>query len=77
MTTDQNRPHIPEVTVSASAAVGGFASLLAWAACCVLPLALASIGVGAGLAGSLAGLASIRTPPTLRALTCTGFAMSP
>ena len=51
MATDPNRARIPEVAVSASAAVGGFASLLAWAACCVLPLVLSIAGVSfAGVA---------------------------
>lgn len=50
---------------------GGLASLAtalsagavtAAAACCVLPLVLASVGVGAGLAGTFGALASVRTP---------------
>ena len=40
MAIDQDRPNIPEVAVSASAAIGGVAAVFAWAACCVLPLAL-------------------------------------
>ena len=47
----------------ASIAAGlGLGAVLSAAACCVLPLALASLGVGAGLAGSFVGLASIRAP---------------
>ena len=56
-------PHAPPVRgVASIAAAFGLGAVTAAAACCVLPLALASIGVGAGLAGSLAGLASTRTP---------------
>ena len=56
-------PGAPPVRgVASIAAALGLGAVTAAAACCVLPLALASIGVGAGLAGSLAGLASIRTP---------------
>ncbi len=40
----------------------GFGAVTAAAACCVLPLALASLGVGASLAGSFAALAAVRTP---------------
>lgn len=40
----------------------GLGAVTAAAACCVLPLALASIGVGASLAGSFAALAGLRTP---------------
>ncbi|ASD28330.1 MFS transporter permease [Brevundimonas diminuta] len=62
MTTDQNRPRIPELAVSASAAVGGFASLLAWAACCVLPLALSVAGVSFAGVAVLAGARHWLTP---------------
>ena len=55
MAIDQDRPRIPEVAVSASAAIGGVASVFAWAACCVLPLALSVAGVSfAGAAVILA-----------------------
>lgn len=40
----------------------GLGAVTAAAACCVLPLALASIGVGASLAGGFAALAGVRTP---------------
>lgn len=52
---DQNRSRIPEVAVSASAAVGGLASVFAWAACCVLPLALSVAGVSFAGAALIAG----------------------
>ena len=55
MAIDRNRPRIPEVAVSASAAAGGVASVLAWAACCVLPLALSVAGVSFAGAAVLAG----------------------
>ena len=53
-------PHVRGVASIATAL--GFGATTAAASCCVLPLALASIGAGGGLTGSLAGLASIRTP---------------
>ena len=53
MAIDYDRPRMPEVAVSASAALGGVASVFAWAACCVLPLALSVAG------GSFAGAAVI------------------
>lgn len=40
----------------------GLGAVTAAAACCVLPLALASIGVGASLASGFAALADARTP---------------
>lgn len=56
-------PSAPPVRAVASiAAALGIGAVMAAASCCVLPLALVSIGVSAGFAGSLAGLASIRTP---------------
>lgn len=58
-----SEPGAPPVrSLAAVAAAAGLGAVTAAAACCVLPLALASIGLGAGFAGSLAGLASIRTP---------------
>ena len=55
MAIDQDRPNIPEVAVSASAAIGGVASVFAWAACCVLPLALSVAGVSFAGAAVIAG----------------------
>jgi mercuric ion transport protein len=55
MMTDQNRPRIPEVAVGASAAVSGVAAVFAWAACCVLPLALSVAGVSFAGAAIIAG----------------------
>lgn len=68
MTTDiaegrASAPTAPPVRSVATVATAlGLGAVTAAAACCVLPLALASLGVGAGLAGTLAGLASVRTP---------------
>lgn len=55
MLIDRNRSRLPEVAVSASAAVGGVASVLALAACCVLPLALSVAGASFAGAAVLAG----------------------
>lgn len=50
------RSELPEVAVSASAAVGAAASVFAWAACCVLPLALSLVGVSFAGAALIAGM---------------------
>lgn len=56
-------PASPPVRCLASLASAlGLGAITAAAACCVLPLALASMGVGAGLAGGLAMLTGVRTP---------------
>ena len=55
MAIDQHRPRDPEVAVSASAAIGAAASVFAWAACCVLPLALSEAGVSFAGAAVIAG----------------------
>jgi mercuric ion transport protein len=55
MAIDQERTRRPEVAVSASAAIGGAASVFAWAACCVLPLALSVAGVSFAGAAVVAG----------------------
>ena len=55
MGIDQKRAPIPEVAVSASAAIGAAASVFAWAACCVLPLALSVAGVSFAGAAVIAG----------------------
>lgn len=44
-----------DLLVASAAAVGGFASVAAWAACCVLPLALSVAGVSFAGAALLAG----------------------
>ncbi len=46
----------PETAVSATAAVGAAASVFAWAACCVLPLALSLAGLSFAGAALIAGL---------------------
>lgn len=55
MAIDQDRPRDPELAVSASAAIGAAASVFAWAACCVLPLALSVAGVSFAGAAVIAG----------------------
>ncbi len=64
--TAVRRPFAPDAPpargIASIAAALGLGAVTAAAACCVLPLALASVGLSAGVAGSLAGLASIRTP---------------
>ena len=50
---------LPEMTVAAVAAVLGAGGVTAGAACCVLPLALAGVGVGAS---QLAPLVLLHTP---------------
>ncbi|CAA9238718.1 MAG: hypothetical protein AVDCRST_MAG93-1225 [uncultured Chloroflexia bacterium] len=54
-----------EMTVAAVAAVMGAGGLTAGAACCLLPLALAGIGVGAG---HLERLVPLHTPLSAIAL---------
>lgn len=49
-------------SLASLAATLGLGAVTAAAACCVLPLALASVGIGAGLAAGFTVLASIRTP---------------
>ncbi|MBI2260897.1 MAG: MFS transporter permease [Caulobacterales bacterium] len=48
-------PRIPPVAAGAAAAVSGFASMFAWAACCVLPLALSVAGLSFAGAAVFAG----------------------
>lgn len=55
---ETHRSGRPEMAVSATAAVGAAASVFAWAACCVLPLALSLAGfsfAGAALIASMRG----------------------
>lgn len=46
---------IPPEAASAAAAAGGLASVFAWAACCVLPLALSVAGLSFAGASVIAG----------------------
>lgn len=46
---------IPPAAAGAAAAVGGLASVFAWAACCVLPLALSVAGLSFAGAAVFAG----------------------
>lgn len=52
--------------------LASFGAVLAAASCCVLPLALAALGVGAGLSGTFAALMPLRWP--LTALSALGLA---
>ena len=56
---------LSEVTIAAVAAVLGAGGVTAVAACCVLPLALASVGIGAS---QLAPLVPLHTPLSAIAL---------
>lgn len=58
--TEPARP--PLRALASLATIFGFGAVTAAAACCVLPLALAALGVGASLAGAFAALAGIRIP---------------
>jgi len=58
--------------LTAVGAIASFGAILAAASCCVLPLALAGLGVGAGLSSSLAALMPLRWP--LTALSIVGLA---
>ena len=55
MATGPNPSRIPPVAASAAAAAGGLASVFAWAACCVLPLALSVAGLSFAGASVIAG----------------------
>lgn len=48
--------------IAAVGAVAGFSAFFAAAACCVLPVALAAFGIGAGVSGSLAVFVPFRWP---------------
>lgn len=48
--------------VATLGAVAGFSAFFAATACCVLPAALAALGVGAGLSSSLSALVPFRGP---------------
>jgi mercuric ion transport protein len=55
--------------LTAVGALASFAAILAAASCCVLPLALAALGVGAGLSSSFAALMPLRWPLTVLSIT--------
>lgn len=58
--------------LSALGALASFGAVLAAASCCVLPLALAALGMGAGLSSTFAALMKLRWP--LTALSLVGLA---
>lgn len=77
--TTSNEPLVPltppnraDAGLSAFGALASFGAVLAAASCCVLPLALAALGVGAGLSSTFAALTPLRWP--LTALSILGFA---
>lgn len=78
MTDTARRPlpqRAPPVRAVASIATAlGIGAVMAAASCCVLPLALVSIGVSVGFASSLAGLASIRAPLLMFSVVALVFA---
>lgn len=64
-------PTLPEradAGLSALGALASFGALLAAGSCCVLPLALAALGVGAGVSSAFAVLMPLRWPLTALAL---------
>lgn len=69
-------PVMPGRTGAGLTTLGALASLgavLAAASCCVLPLALAALGIGAGLSSTFASLMPLRWP--LTALSILGLAV--
>ena len=52
--------------LSVLAALTSFGAVLAAASCCVLPLALAAMGVGAGVSSTFAALMPLRWPLTVK-----------
>ena len=54
--------------VAALGAVASFGAVFAAAACCVLPAALAALGVGAGLSSSFSALVPFHWPLTIAAV---------
>ena len=58
-------PRRDDSKLSAFGAFASFGAVLAAASCCVLPLALAALGVGAGMSSSFAALMPLRWPLTL------------
>lgn len=59
--------------LSVLGALASFGAVLAAASCCVLPLALAALGMGAGLSSTFAALMPLRWP--LTALSLMGLAI--
>ena len=65
-------PRRADAGLSALGALASFGAVLAAASCCVLPLALAALGVGAGLSSTFAALMPLRW--ALTALSLVGLA---
>lgn len=62
------RPHSADTKLSALGALASFGAVFAAASCCVLPLALAALGIGAGLSSTFAALMPLRWPLTMLAI---------
>ncbi len=54
--------------VAAFGAIASFGAVFAAAACCVLPVALAALGIGAGLSSSFSALVPFHWPLTIAAV---------
>lgn len=65
-------PRRADAALSAIGALASFGAVFAAASCCVLPLALAALGMGAGLSSTFATLMPLRWP--LTALSLVGLA---
>ncbi|WP_310107411.1 mercuric transporter MerT family protein [Sphingomonas sp. BE138] len=65
-------PRRADAALSAIGALASFGAVFAAASCCVLPLALAALGMGAGLSSTFATLMPLRWP--LTALSLIGLA---
>ena len=61
-------PRRADAGLSALGALASFGAVLAAASCCILPLALAALGVGAGLSSSFTALMPLRWPLTVLSL---------
>lgn len=65
-------PRRTDAGLSTLGALAGFGAVLAAASCCVLPLAFAALGVGAGLSSTFAALMPLRWPLTALSLVGLG-----
>lgn len=61
-------PSRADAGLSAISALASFGAVLAAASCCVLPLALAALGIGAGLSSTFDALMPLRWPLTVLSL---------
>lgn len=61
----QAMPLRSSARLTALGALASFGAVFAAASCCVLPLALAALGIGAGLSSTFAAVMSLRWPLTV------------